>query len=750
MSSGIRVSGMVSGLDTESLVTAMVATQTAKKEKLQKAQTKLQWKQDAFKSINTKVYGLYSKISNLRFSTAYNMKKTTVSDSTKATVTASSSAVNGTQKLTIEKLATSGYLTGAELKKGTTGSSTLADLGYTDGDTTLSVTVGATKKDIEVSSTTTIDDLVSKLKEAGVNASYDETNRRIFVSAKETGKDNDFAITSSSKAGLNALNAAGLCVSSVSDQENYKKMASYAKGTTAETSDAMLEILKNLKNAYDSNAELTLKEKNLSAKISYSNAKDAVNEYLDGDSTNADLKADREQLVNLLKQSSGKYTYVNNETGEVKDIYEAADTAGWTAIDTKINELAKSTGLITETTGDDGKTKEDSAKLDTLKSNVKTVIAVDDNEIYTDDDKAAYYLSKDERTAAEEELADIPNQRAANDAVIADENNSYWDIKDYTGMGDTELRALADKYADEIMNAKSVVDNNFKDIPVSKGATRVDAEDAKITLNDAEFTSSSNVFNINGLTIKATGTTAAGESLTISTDTDTQGLYDKIKDFLTEYNSIINELTSLYNADSAKGYEPLTDDEKSEMSDSEVEKWETKIKDAILRNDSTIGGVMNSMTTAMMSSYTVNGKSYSLASFGIHTLGYLNAAKNEQYAYHIDGDEDDSNTSGNTDKLLDMITNNPEDVEEFMKQLTSGLYSALDAKMKSTTMSSAYTIYNDKQMTKDYNSYTTQIKNWETKIEDLENRYYKQFSNMEKQLAKMQSSTSSLTSMFGN
>ena len=750
MSSGIRVSGMVSGLDTESLVTAMVATQTAKKEKLQKAQTKLQWKQDAFKSINTKVYGLYSKISNLRFSSAYNMKKTTVSDSTKATVTASSSAVNGTQKLTIEKLATSGYLTGAELKKGTTGSSTLADLGYTDGDTTLSVTVGTTKKDIEVSSTTTIDDLVSKLKDAGVNASYDETNRRIFVSAKETGKDNDFAITSSSKAGLNALNAAGLCVSSVSDQENYKKMAGYAKGTTAETSDAMLEILKNLKNAYDSNTELTLKEKNLSAKISYSNAKDAVNEYLDGDSTNADLKADREQLVNLLKQSSGKYTYVNNETGEVKDIYEAADTAGWTAIDTKINELAKSTGLITETTGDDGKTKEDSTKLDTLKSNVKTVIAVDDNEIYTDDDKAAYYLSKDERTAAEEELADIPNQRAANDAVIADENNSYLDIKDYTGMGDTELRALADKYADEIMNAKSVVDNNFKDIPVSAGATRVDAEDAKITLNNAEFTSSSNVFNINGLTIKATGTTAAGESLTISTDTDTQGLYDKIKDFLTEYNSIINELTGLYNADSAKGYEPLTDDEKSEMSDSEVEKWETKIKDAILRNDSTIGGVMNSMTTAMMSSYTVNGKSYSLASFGIHTLGYLNAAKNEQYAYHIDGDEDDSNTSGNTDKLLNMITNNPEDVEEFMKQLTSGLYSALDAKMKSTTMSSAYTIYNDKQMTKDYNSYTTQIKNWETKIEDLENRYYKQFSNMEKQLAKMQSSTSSLTSMFGN
>lgn len=746
-----RVSGMVSGMDTESLVTAMVATQTAKKEKLQKAQTKLQWKQDAFKSINTKVYGLYSKISNLRFSSAYNMKKTTVSDSTKATITASSSAVNGTQKLTIEKLATSGYLTGAELKKGTTGSTTLGDLGYTDGDTTLSVTVGSSKKDIEVSSTTTIDDLVSKLKDAGVNASYDETNRRIFVSAKETGKDNDFAITSSSKAGLNALNAAGLCVSSAADQENYKKMASYAKGTTAETSDAMLEILKKLKNAYDSNTELSLKESSLKTKISYSKAKDAVNEYIAGDDTNADAKADREQLVELLKQSSSKYTYVNDETGEVKEIFDAAESAGWTKYDDKVNELAKSTGLVTETTDDNGETKTDSTKLDELKANVKTVIAVDDNAIYTDDDKAAYYLTADERDAAQKELDEtIPAQRAANDAVIADEDNSYWDVKDYTGMGDTELKALADKYADQIMSAKDIVDSNFTNIPVSSGATRVDAENAKITLNGAEFTSSSNVFNINGLTIKATGTTAAGEELSINTDTDIQGLYDKIKDFLTEYNTVINELTSLYNADSAKGYEPLTDDEKDQMSDSEVEKWETKIKDAILRNDSTIGGVMNSMTTAMMSSYTVNGKTYSLASFGIHTLGYLNAAKNEQYAYHIDGDEDDSNTSSNSDKLLDMITNDPEDVEEFMKQLTSGLYSALDAKMKSTTMSSAYTIYNDKQMTKDYSSYTTQIKNWETKIEDLETRYYKQFSNMETQLAKMQSSTSSLTSMFGN
>ena len=758
MSSGIRASGMVSGLDTESLVQAMVSTQVSKKEKLQKAQTKLQWKQDAFKSLNTKVYGLYSKVGNLRFSSAYNMKKTTVSDTTKAQVTASNTAVNGIQTLQIKQLATSGYLTGGELKKGTTGKTTLKELGYDGADTSISVTIGSSKKDIDVSGSTTVDDLVSKLKDAGLNASFDDKNGRIFVSAKETGKENDFSLTGADMTGLKALNAAGLSVMSKSDIENYNKMASYAKNddtgsySESKTSEAILQTLKNLQNAYEGNTKLALEEKDLNAKIAYSDAKDAVNKYLDGDDTNADKKAEREQLVNLLKQSSSKYTYVNDQTGEVKEIYEAKDRVGWTAYDTKVNELAKSTGLITETTGDDGETKEDSTKLEALSNNIKTVVAVDDNAIYTDDDKKAYYLSEDERAAAKTRLEEIPKEKEANDAVIADEDNSYWDIKDYTGKTEDDLAAIADKYAKQVTNARDMVEKlakGSKDIPISAGASRVDAQDAKITLNNADFTSSSNVFNINGLTIKAMAKTADGETLSINTDTDTQGIYDKIKDFLTDYNSIINELTSLYNADSAKGYEPLTDDEKESMSDKEVEKWETKIKDSILRNDSTVGGVMNAMTTAMMKSYTINGKSYSLSSFGIHTQGYLNAAKNEQYAYHIDGDEDDTITSGNTDKLMDMINNNPEDLEEFMKQLTSGLYSALDSKMKSTTLSSAYTIYNDKQMTKEYNNYTTEIKEWETKISDLEDRYYKQFSNMETQLAKMQSSTSSISSMLG-
>ena len=80
----------------------------------------------------------------------------------------------------------------------------------------------------------------------------------------------------------------------------------------------------------------------------------------------------------------------------------------------------------------------------------------------------------------------------------------------------------------------------------------------------------------------------------------------------TDYNKLIKSMDEAYNADSSKGYEPLTDDEKSAMTDDEVEKWETKIKDSLLRKDDTLSSIINTMKNDMASSFTINGKSYAL------------------------------------------------------------------------------------------------------------------------------------------
>ena len=568
----MRVSGINSGLDTDSIVQELVSAYNTKTEKYQKEQTKLSWKHEIWKGLNTKVYSLYNNVGKLRFSSAYSTKKTTSSDTTKATVSASSNAVNGTQKLHVLATAQSGYLTGGKLSlreevtdadgttklqdvKGAVKAETkLSELGFTGDEASLNINTtdeegNAVTKTVSLTKDSTIQDVVNALKDNGLNASFDANNGRIFVSSKNTGKAADFSLSS---------------------------------------------------------ATTKLVEK-----------KDA-----DG---------------NVIKDSNGK---------------------------TEMESVA---------------------------------------------------LSAEEQAASKKLIGLL--------GLDTDSSNIY-----------------------------------------GNKAAKIDGRDAVIALNGVKYTNTTNDFAINGLNISVNGVTDDvadpdstdlsslndSTAITINTATDSQGIYDTVKDFLTEYNNIINEITKLYNADSAGSYEPLTDDEKDKMSDTEIEKWETKIKDSLLRRDSSLSSVMNAMMTSMSQPIEINGKSYSLSSFGIQTLGFLNAAENEQNAYHIDGDEDDENTSGNQDKLMAAITSDPDTVIEFMKQLSTNLYKSIDDQMQSNDLRSRYKIYNDKEMDKQYTNLTKTIKEWESKVSDKEDYYYKQFSNMETALAKLQSQTSSISSMLGN
>ena len=334
-----------------------------------------------------------------------------------------------------------------------------------------------------------------------------------------------------------------------------------------------------------------------------------------------------------------------------------------------------------------------------------------------------------------EEAAEANTKKAADSNIVKELASKQKDSSEYT-------QALND-LLDRVNTAYTLQNKALFNSQVKKVA----GQDSEIELNGVKYTGDSNSYSINGLTIEALAETG-DSAISITTSTDTQGVYDKVKDFLTEYNNIINEMTKLYNADSAGSYEPLTDDEKDQMSDKEIEKWETKIKDSLLRRDSTLGSVMTAMQTAMMSSVEIGGKKYSLSSFGISTLGFLNVAENEQNAYHIDGDEDDANTSGKTDKLMAAINDDPDTVMQFMQQLSTNLYSAIGDKMKSTDLSSAFTIYNDKQMKTEYTNYTKTIKEWEKKISDREDYYYNKFTQMESAMTKLNSTQSSISSYF--
>lgn len=777
----IRITGLNSGLDTEAIISALVSSYNYKTQKYQKAQTKLSWKQDAWKELNTKIYSLYTSVGNLRFSTAYNMKSTTVSDSTKVSVTAGSSSVNGSYSVQVTSLAKAGYLTGARLDSGTTASTTLGELGYTGTDGKMSVTVGGKTTDITVSKDSTIQEVVNQLKEAGVNASYDETNRRFFVSAKDTGIENDFSLSGADASGTAALTVLGLNVASTANTAEYEALAQYATMSV----DDMKQIVADKVNATNQNTELKAKNANYQSVIEYAKAAGAISavgtgadvELLKTLASTSDLKdqyVDADGNIYKKDSESGKYTTID-ASGNKIEVEEAdiKDTSKYTAATDKYNELAKSYGLIKDkldeegnvVLDDEGNAVQDDSALTEFKKNLNTVKTISDKAENADSEELKNMLADAESAVAtgtvDSYIADLEAEIATNNATI-EANNALLTNPDTekltVSMTDEQVEAFKAKadYAQDVLAGRVSVE-------YSTGATRINGSDAKIYVNGAEYEGDSNTFSINGLTITATGvTTTEAEmqvalangteaigAVNVTVNTDVQGIYDKVKDFLTQYNALINEMTSLYNADSAKGYEPLTDEEKDAMSDTEVEKWEEKIKSSLLRRDDTLSSLMSAMTGAMSKGVTINGKSYYLSNFGIKTLGYLNAPKNEQNAYHIDGDEDDINTSGNADKLMAAIADDPDTVMEFMQGLTKNLYEAVDKKMKGTTLSSTYTVYNDKEMASEYSDYTSLITKWQERLEQQEEYYYQKFSAMETALSKLNSQTSSLTGLFG-
>lgn len=708
----IRMSGLQSGLDTETLVSALVSGYTLQKDNMVKAQTKLQWKQDSWKAMNKSIYSFYSgKLSAARLSKTYNAKSASVSDSTKAKVTAGAEAVNGTQTLEIKELASTGYLTGGVVSaKDDKGDSVKADgstklsaiTGLTSG--TITVSAEGKNKDITLTEDMTVNQFISQLKDAGLNASFDANNQRFFISSKTSGADHDFSITASDANGLTSLKKMGLFTLNDTETKEYKKWAAYA------TDAAALNELKQ--STYESR------------KINY---EDRAKTYADR------YNATKE----TIKTIEANDTWPNGTTldeqkarvSELRADFES-DYASYAKTDEKGDVVKDEKGNIVY---DTDKLKAD-GKLDEFNSRKSTI------------DSMQSQVDKYENALKDVESSEKFVNIGADGKAVANPANAK--LKAEVDSENTTIRSNSDAAIDAKV-AYSV--NMLKEIQngsltSSKDAARVTGKDATIILNKATYTSNTNNFSINGLTITAEAKTDS--EITITTNTDTDAIYDSIKDFFKEYNTLIKSMDEAYNASSSKGYEPLTSDEKEAMTDDEVEQWEKKIKDSLLRKDATLGSASSSMKNLMSQSFEINGKKYSLATFGIKTLGYFDAADNEKGVFHIDGDKDDDASSGNDDKLRAAIASDPEAVVSFFSQLATSVYNDLSKKMSSSSVSSAYTLYNDKQMTKEYTSYTSKISDKEDEITKWEDYYYKKFSSMESALAKLNQTQSSLAGYF--
>lgn len=143
--------------------------------------------------------------------------------------------------------------------------------------------------------------------------------------------------------------------------------------------------------------------------------------------------------------------------------------------------------------------------------------------------------------------------------------------------------------------------------------TSPDGETAK------EVQSSSNIFTYNGVSMTFLEANK-NETVSITVSKNVDEIYDKIKGFTDAYNDLLGTLNKYYKEENT-GYEPLTDEEREALSDTQQEKWEKLAKQGILRRDSTLGDAINSMRSAV-TSFVSNSSISSLFEIGISTSSY--------------------------------------------------------------------------------------------------------------------------------
>lgn len=675
----IRMSGLISGLDTESLVKELMSVQSMKLTKKENLKTKTEWKQEKWKDLNTKIYSLYTgKLSKIKMQGNYATKKVTSADEESVSATAGNSAAAGSHTIEVKSLASAQYVTGAQItsdnlkttasSKKITADSKLTDFTGMEAGMVISIKNKASSvtKKLEITESTKISDLVSTCQDAGLAANFDEKQGRLFISSKESGEKQGFTITCDENAGKvsAAVSTLKKSVHSLVDYDNldvgaqdqidaYFSMIDLSQ-VTEDREEAKTQY-EEYQKLYDSFDEA---EKNAETERKLAEYKDAYDQA---------CKAYEAEKTNQAEKVNEMLTYVQG--------------------------LAASAGKLTGA--------EVAEKIDAMKT-------------------------------------------AYNKAL---EDNSTVSTSALTSLG-----------LDEITGEE-------KDGGTT-GVTVRAAADAVIVLDGAQMSDSSNTMTVNGMTLDLKAVTNGAVKLTVATDVDE--IYNSIKDFLKEYNEVLKTMNDAYNAESARKYDVLTSEQKEAMTDEEVEKWEGKIKDSLLRRDTTLGSLVSVMKSSLQTSVKLDSitfeaidltkkdadgnykqynspVTYSLASFGIVT----SSDYTEGGLLHIYGDEDDELYASEDNKLKKALEENPSAVQAVLSKLCSNLYDTLTDKMAASSISSAMTFYNDKELKSQISAYDDELKELQEKLNDQEDRYYKQFTAMEKAMSQAQSQSNSLSGMLG-
>lgn len=310
-----------------------------------------------------------------------------------------------------------------------------------------------------------------------------------------------------------------------------------------------------------------------------------------------------------------------------------------------------------------------------------------------------------------------------------------------------------------------VTDNSFAaalGLTDSTMASHKDGTNAMITIDGVEVEHNDNIYEIDGMKLDFSDVDPTeNDTITVNLAKDNESVVENIKSFVEEYNKMIDEIAGYtYTArptDSKKNYyDPLTDEEKEEMSEKEIEKWETAAKKGLLYHDSTVMTAMSRIRSALTSYVTLeDGSKFGLASMGIKTASYLTSPISDVQLGKLEIDEE---------KLLKALEERPDAVTKLFTDPDEGVMAktrnAIDNAVKESATSQGSLIRKagtEKGSSAKTNAIYKEMERIQKRMERLQTQYdkkedywWKVFTNLEKMQAQFNSQQSYISQFTAN
>ena len=794
------ISGLASGMDTESMIENAVSGYKTKISTLQQKRTKVEWQQEVYRSIIGKMssfsdkYTSYASSTNLLSSGFFNQAvKVTATGKYADMVSASGKTSSSVQILGVKQLARAATYTVSGIggsksadKPEFTGStvdlSVKKELSNVSGSLTIkyggdrSFTLDFGELDIYQNADELAEAIRSKLGEQTMTLS-DGTS--VKVSEKIDVKVNDEGnIEFSEKGGAgNAVTISG----ATGKIKDTLKITADGTESTLNTKDVELVDKSSTLGDYLSGKELTLTLDGVTKKIELPEyKKDGTALSNDAYTTALQTKINEAfgagkvvlEKVGAADGKSFSLKFSTTQAGSTLSVSgDAAKALGLDKAATYVNTSKTLGELLGDKAVDWSKFEKVKAEGDVKPVNKKDGSGVDyytdskGNRVKSEDGGKTYYRVDDKGEFLREfkingKLVGAFNKDTALETVLTSIN----------GNADAGVKVSYSKTTNQFQfTAKESGASSRIDMgdglanALFGGGTKEDGTDAIFSmkvngqpLND--ISRSSNTFDVDGMSVSLKGTFTATEADAVSftSSSDADKIVDTIKSMVEDYNAMVTEIKNAYSTmpqqkSNGNYYEPLTEEDKADMSESSIKAYEEKAKQGLLFADRDLSALYTQLTSAI----SMSGKDGAdLKAIGItsnYSNGLTTLSLNEEKlraALETDPDKvrdvfSKSVASGSSSNGLMQALKSPLD----MYSKTQGTKGILVQKAGSTLAPS--TLYKNTLQNK-LDDIDTQIEKWQDKMADQVDRYTSKFTALEKLISQMNSQSSALASFLGS